>query len=401
MTYREHGHGSRHRISPCASAARRNQNHEYRVGLTRRRPQNIAHGQGSGRKGAGAGTAPTTTPTSAGAAIARTAEDVFAIGHDRQGEGTAPNEWSVAHRPDPLPTSTSRSGSDEACSIRRPPSPVKPLPTTAAGSSPSRWPEARPPVDQAGATTLQTNGGRGVLLGGVPGVLPGKVAIIGGGVVGLHAAKMAAGLGADVSIIDRSIRACQLDDIFNGRVHPLFEHRGSRNVSRPTSSRRSAHPRRCTQIGHARDAVRHEEGGSRRRCHRPGRLLQTSHATTHADPTYEVDGIIHYCVANMPGAVPVTSAHALNNATALRPAGRQGHPGHPRRPTSQERPQRPQGPHHQPRRRRGARLRDGRTKIRTGGLSTAIKNTDARPIRRAFLIRWNRFAGLPVFSAAI
>ncbi len=77
---------------------------------------------------------------------------------------------------------------------------------------------------QAGATALQkANGGRGVLLGGVPGVLPGKVAVIGGGVVGLHAAKMAAGLGADVSIIDRSIpRLRQLDDIFNGRVHTRY-----------------------------------------------------------------------------------------------------------------------------------------------------------------------------------
>src|SRR5688572_12807632 len=77
---------------------------------------------------------------------------------------------------------------------------------------------------QAGATALQkANGGRGILLGGVPGVLPAKVAIIGGGVVGLHAAKMAAGLGADVSILDRSLpRLRQLDDIFNGRVHTRY-----------------------------------------------------------------------------------------------------------------------------------------------------------------------------------
>jgi alanine dehydrogenase len=93
---------------------------------------------------------------------------------------------------------------------------------------------------QAGATALQkANGGRGVLLGGVPGVLPGKVVVIGGGVVGLHAAKMAVGLGADVTIIDRSIpRLRQLDDIFGGRVHtPLFDRskRWRKKCSRPTS----------------------------------------------------------------------------------------------------------------------------------------------------------------------
>ena len=175
---------------------------------------------------------------------------------------------------------------------------------------------------QAGATALQkANGGRGVLLGGVPGVLPGKVAVIGGGVVGLHAAKMAVGLGADVTILDRSIpRLRQLDDIFNGRVHTRYstvealeeECFSADIVVGAVLIPGAAAPTLVTremlsgmQKGAVLVDVAIDQGG----------CFETSHATTHADPTYEVDGIIHYCVANMPGAVPVTSAHALNNAT--------------------------------------------------------------------------------------
>jgi alanine dehydrogenase len=175
---------------------------------------------------------------------------------------------------------------------------------------------------QAGATALQkANGGRGVLLGGVPGVLPGKVAVIGGGVVGLHAAKMAVGLGADVTILDRSIpRLRQLDDIFHGRVHTRYstvealedECFSADIVVGAVLIPGAAAPKLVTremlsgmQKGAVLVDVAIDQGG----------CFETSHATTHADPTYEVDGIIHYCVANMPGAVPVTSAHALNNAT--------------------------------------------------------------------------------------
>ncbi|WP_292154008.1 alanine dehydrogenase, partial [Mesorhizobium sp.] len=175
---------------------------------------------------------------------------------------------------------------------------------------------------QAGATALQkANGGRGVLLGGVPGVLPGKVTVLGGGVVGLHAAKMAAGLGADVTIIDRSIpRLRQLDDIFGGRVHTRYstvealedECFSADIVVGAVLIPGAAAPKLVTREmlsgmkkGSVLVDVAIDQGG----------CFETSHATTHADPTYEVDGVIHYCVANMPGAVPVTSAHALNNAT--------------------------------------------------------------------------------------
>lgn len=175
---------------------------------------------------------------------------------------------------------------------------------------------------QAGATALQkANGGRGILLGGVPGVLPARVAVIGGGVVGLHAAKMAVGLGADVTIIDQSLpRLRQLDDIFNGRVHTRYSTIDAveeevfvadlvigavliPGAAAPKLVSREMLP--GMMKGAVIVDVAIDQGG----------CFETSHATTHSEPTYDVDGIIHYCVANMPGAVPVTSAHALNNAT--------------------------------------------------------------------------------------
>ncbi|WP_438748355.1 alanine dehydrogenase [Pararhizobium sp. O133] len=175
---------------------------------------------------------------------------------------------------------------------------------------------------QAGATSLQkANGGRGILLGGVPGVLPAKVTVIGGGVVGLHAARMAVGLGADVSILDRSIpRLRQLDDIFAGRVHTRFstidaleeELFSADLVIGAVLIPGAAAPKLVTRemlSGMKKGAVIVDVAIDQGGC------FETSHATTHSDPTYEVDSVVHYCVANMPGAVPVTSAHALNNAT--------------------------------------------------------------------------------------
>ncbi|MHC2571504.1 alanine dehydrogenase [Rhizobium leguminosarum] len=177
---------------------------------------------------------------------------------------------------------------------------------------------------QAGATALQkANGGLGVLLGGVPGVLPAKVAVIGGGVVGLHAARMAAGLGADVSILDKSLpRLRQLDDIFSGRIHTRYssiqaleeEVFSADLIIGAVLIPGAAAPKLVTREmlsgmkkGSVIVDVAIDQGG----------CFETSHATTHSDPTYEVDGVVHYCVANMPGAVPVTSAHALNNATLV------------------------------------------------------------------------------------
>ncbi|MDA3887536.1 MAG: alanine dehydrogenase [Allgaiera sp.] len=175
---------------------------------------------------------------------------------------------------------------------------------------------------QVGAWTLQkANGGRGVLLGGVPGVGPAKVAVIGGGVVGTHAAKIAAGMGADVTVLDRSLpRLRYLDDVFGGQFRNRFASAG--NVAELVAESDlvigavlipgAAAPKLVTRAmlgtmkpGAAIVDVAIDQGG----------CFETSHATTHQDPIYEVDGILHYCVANMPGAVARTSTIALGNAT--------------------------------------------------------------------------------------
>ena len=175
---------------------------------------------------------------------------------------------------------------------------------------------------QAAATALQKpNGGRGILLGGVPGVAPARVAVIGGGVVGLHAARMAAGLGADVTILDRSIpRLRELDEIFAGRVRTRYSTIDALEeeviaadavigavlipgATAPKLVTRAMLPKMKRGVVLVDVAI--DQGG----------CFETSHATTHADPTYVEDGVIHYCVANMPGAVPLTSSHALNHAT--------------------------------------------------------------------------------------
>ncbi|MFG6449516.1 alanine dehydrogenase [Roseateles sp. BYS180W] len=175
---------------------------------------------------------------------------------------------------------------------------------------------------QVGATALQRpNGGRGVLLGGVPGVAPGKVVVLGGGVVGTHAAKMAVGLGAEVTILDKSLpRLRELDDLFGGRVKLLYA--AAAEVEQATRAADliigavlvpgAAAPKLLSraqvaqlQSGTVLVDVAIDQGG----------CFETSHATTHAEPTYVVDGVVHYCVANMPGGVPRTSTWALNNAT--------------------------------------------------------------------------------------
>ncbi|WP_306118309.1 MULTISPECIES: alanine dehydrogenase [unclassified Roseitalea] len=175
---------------------------------------------------------------------------------------------------------------------------------------------------QAAATALhKANGGRGVLLGGVPGVKPGQVTVIGGGVVGINAARMAVGLGAHVTIIDRSLpRLRELDNIFKGRVETRYSTVEALEetvfeadvVVGAVLIPGAAAPKLVTRemLGGMRKGavlcdVAIDQGG----------CFETSRPTTHAEPTYEVDGIVHYCVANMPGAVPVTSAQALNNAT--------------------------------------------------------------------------------------
>jgi alanine dehydrogenase len=166
------------------------------------------------------------------------------------------------------------------------------------------------------------NGGRGVLLGGVPGVLPSDVVIIGGGVVGTNAAKMAVGLGARVTILDTNLdRLRQLDDIFRGsgvqtlasnRAHIAEAVRHADLLIGGVLIPGAAAPKVVT-----RDMIRDMKKGSVivDVAIDQGGCVETAHPTTHSNPVYEVDGVIHYCVANMPGAVPRTSTIALTNAT--------------------------------------------------------------------------------------
>src|SRR6056297_2017544 len=175
---------------------------------------------------------------------------------------------------------------------------------------------------QMGAWTLQkANGGRGVLMGGVPGVGPAQVLVIGGGVVGTHAARVAAGMGADVTVLDRSLpRLRYLDDTFS----TVF------NTGYSSAGLLAEHLAQADMVvgavlipgAEAPKLVRRDQFGDMK----PGAALvdvaidqggcfETSRPTTHADPIYEVDGIMHYCVANMPGAVARTSTIALGNAT--------------------------------------------------------------------------------------
>lgn len=175
---------------------------------------------------------------------------------------------------------------------------------------------------QEGAKYLERPfGGRGVLLGGVPGVPRGKVAILGGGVVGMNAAKMAAGLGADVTVLDLNAnRLAYIDDIFRGSVATLYSTEGNIRAILPQSDlvigavlipgARAPHLIRREHLGLMKRRsvivdVAVDQGG----------CVETTRPTTHDDPVYEVDGIVHYCVANMPGAVALTSTIALTSST--------------------------------------------------------------------------------------
>ncbi|WP_425093941.1 alanine dehydrogenase [Tropicimonas sp. S265A] len=175
---------------------------------------------------------------------------------------------------------------------------------------------------QMGAWTLQkANGGRGVLMGGVPGVGPAEVVVIGGGVVGTHAARIAAGMGARVTVLDRSLpRIRHLDEVFGATFTTRYASRAAtaEEVARADMVigavlvPGAAAPKLVSRAqlsdmkpGAAIVDVAIDQGG----------CFETSRATTHQDPIYEVDGIMHYCVANMPGAVARTSTLALSNAT--------------------------------------------------------------------------------------
>ncbi len=175
---------------------------------------------------------------------------------------------------------------------------------------------------QVGAHYLEKEqGGRGVLLGGVPGVSPATVAILGGGVAGVNAAQMAVGMRADVTIYDINMeRLAELDMFFSSKIKTAYASRAAiasavekaELVIGAVLVPGAAAPKLVTREmlktmkrGSVLVDIAIDQGG----------CFETSHATTHADPVYEIDGVIHYCVANMPGAVARTSAFALNNVT--------------------------------------------------------------------------------------
>ena len=175
---------------------------------------------------------------------------------------------------------------------------------------------------QAGAHALEkAQGGSGVLLGGVPGVKPAEVMVIGGGVVGINAARMAMGMNAHVTILDRSLaRLKELDELYGDRLTTLYSTHDAIEERLPYTDLvigavlipGAAAPKLISRSqlslmrpGSVLVDVAIDQGG----------CFETSHATTHQEPTYEVDGVIHYCVANMPGGVARTSTFALTNAT--------------------------------------------------------------------------------------
>jgi alanine dehydrogenase len=176
-------------------------------------------------------------------------------------------------------------------------------------------------IEAAGAALRRHAGGRGLLIGGVPGVQPARIVVIGGGVVGTHAARMASGLGAEVTILDRSIpRLRELDELFEGRVRTKFSTIDT--IEEEVFAADVVIGAVLVPGASAPKLVSRDMLGSMRKgsvvvdvAIDQGGCFETSRPTTHADPTYEVDGVIHYCVANMPGAVPLTSSQALNNAT--------------------------------------------------------------------------------------
>jgi alanine dehydrogenase len=307
-------------------------NQEYRVGVTPQAAQEaVAHGHRvliEAGAGTGAGFADADY-LAAGAAIADTAAEVFAradmvvkVKEPQAAERKMLRENQVLFTylhlaPDPEQTRDLLASGVTAIAYETVTDRSGGLPLLAPMSE-----VAGKLAPQVGAWTLQkANGGRGVLMGGVPGVAPAQVVVIGGGVVGTHAARVAAGMGADVTVLDMSLpRMRYLDDVF-GQVFKTRQANRANTAELIAAADMvigavlipgAAAPKLVSRAqlstmrkGAAIVDVAIDQGG----------CFETSHATTHDDPIYEVDGIMHYCVANMPGAVARTSTIALGNAT--------------------------------------------------------------------------------------
>jgi alanine dehydrogenase len=307
-------------------------NHEYRVGLTPASVRELcAHGH-TVTVQAGAGAAIGLDDASyqaAGATLAASAEEVWAtaemivkVKEPQPAECALLREDQILYTflhlaPDPALTAALQRSGAVCVAYETITGPGGGLPLLAPMSEVA----GRMSI-QAGAAHLEkSKGGRGVLLGGVPGVPPGHVVILGAGVVGSNALQMAVGLGARVSIFDRDVdRLRRLDQIHGNRITTVYSTAQAvedfvtqadlvvggvlipgaaapRLVSRKTVA--------AMRPGAVVVDVAIDQGG----------CFETSHATTHADPTYVVDGVVHYCVANMPGAVARTATFALNHAT--------------------------------------------------------------------------------------
>jgi alanine dehydrogenase len=306
--------------------------HEYRVGLTPSSVREaVAHGHSvivQAQAGAGIG-ASDEDYRNAGAEIASSAEDVFQradmivkVKEPQAAERKLLREGQVLFTylhlaPDPEQAKDLIASGAICIAYETVTSPAGGLPLLAPMSEVA----GRLSI-QAGAKCLEKSaGGMGVLLGGVPGVEPARIVILGAGVVGTNAAQMAVGTGAQVVVIDRNTDALRrIDAMFNGRAMTVFSNQD--NVEREVLRADlvvsgvlipgAAAPKLITRAmlpkmkpGSVIVDVAIDQGGS----------VETSRPTTHAEPTYVIDNVVHYMVANMPGAVPRTSTYALNNAT--------------------------------------------------------------------------------------
>lgn len=307
-------------------------NHEYRVGLT---PSSVREVVAAGHRvlveaGAGAGIgAADAEYRQAGATIAGTADEVFGeagmivkVKEPQSAERARlkPNQvlFTYLHlAPDPQQCEELVESGAICIAYETVTQNGGGLPLLAPMSEVA----GRMSVQAAAHSLERAHGGRGILLGGVPGVGPAKIVILGAGVVGSNAAQMAVGTGAQVTVIDRSLDALRrIDRLLGARVTTMFSN--ADNVEREVLVADAVIGGVLIPGAAAPKLVSRELVGRMK----PGSVVvdvaidqggcfETARATTHAEPTYVVDGVVHYCVANMPGGVPRTSTYALNNAT--------------------------------------------------------------------------------------
>lgn len=308
---------------------------EYRVGLI---PASVKEFTSHGHEvyvqnGAGAGIqAEDAAYEAAGAVLLQTAEEVFATADMIvKVKEPQPTEWAMLREgqiiytylhlaPDPEQTKGLLESGAVAIAYETIVGRNGGLPLLAPMSEVA----GRLSIQAAAEALTKVHNGQGLLLGGVPGVEPARVLILGGGIVGINAARMAMGLGADVTILDRSLtRIRYLDDMFKGQLKTRYSTQEAIETSIPAADviigsvliPGANAPKLITkdmlELLKSRAVlvdVAIDQGG----------CFETSHPTTHAEPTFIIDDVIHYCVANMPGIVPVTSSNALNNATLER-----------------------------------------------------------------------------------